>query len=157
MLEDPNAHYRFYFQTLSGHEYYLDIGLVDFNNGFFVNAKPYSRLVQPHIHFVPGFLDGDIDKKDDSDSKMFTPHLRCSALPDLRAQNLVQHTNLSTESFRREYSAHICAIMDELPEGQCLDLDKDNMLKKFFPHAVETVRLNMEERECMRFPKVPYV
>uniref|UniRef100_A0A8H7XST8 Uncharacterized protein n=1 Tax=Psilocybe cubensis TaxID=181762 RepID=A0A8H7XST8_PSICU len=149
----PENHYRFYFTTLSGNEYYIDVGLAALNFGIFVDVKPYSKLVMPHLGIAPCFFEGRDTKF--LDSIMFKSHRHWSALRDPRVHRIAQSVDTSAEYFKTNHSVDLCAIMDEISGGRCKDWEKDLLLRKYLPDATDMFRLNMEEREYMRFPATP--
>lgn len=154
MGQDPNDHYRIYFKTLSGDEYYLDVGMFTFNLCFIVNAKPYRKLGFPNINFVPAHFHGKEFDRTGIDALLFKPRKRHSILRDSRIHDFVCSTEIKDYQGRDQPT--IFAIMDEIAGRKCTDWEKDDTMM-FLANVVHLMRIDMEHREYVNFPKFPHV
>ncbi|KAJ3502101.1 hypothetical protein NLJ89_g9040 [Agrocybe chaxingu] len=157
MGQDPLDHYWIYFTTLNGHEYYLDCGMFTFNFCHMVaDGEKYCRYGLPSLDYVPAFFYNQEMEKVlplDSDKIGWKAKERFSILrnPDL----------IKTLKFPQlEYCSHdehlVRSLMDKIAGRTCTAWEK-KMVMTFLPNTCMILRLNMQNREYMNFPKEPKV
>ena len=152
MGQDPHDHYWIYFITISGEEYFLDCGMLTFNLWMMVDGTPYCKYALPDLSFIPAFFYGEENRRLMPITELtgWKPRERFSILRDSQIPNVLPDS--------MEYSAQgtdvICSLMDRIAGRTCTALEKD-LLMKFVSNAAMTLRLNMQNREYLNFPKEP--
>jgi len=153
MGQDPQDHYWIYFITLSGEEYFLDCGMMTFNLSMLINGSPYCKYALPDLAFVPAFFYGQEYQRmmPITEFTGWKPRERFSVLRDSLIPDLLEPTEYSD----RETEV-ICSLMDKIAGRLCTSLEKE-LLMKFLPNAAMVLRLNMQNREYLKFPKNPEI
>ena len=151
MGQDPHDHYWIYFITLSGEEYFVDCGMMTFNFGVKVDGTPYCKYGLPDLSFVPGFFYGAENRRLMPITELtgWKPRARFSLLRDSQISDILEPTTYS------DYETQVvCSLMDRIAGRPCTALEKD-LLMKFLPNTAMILRLNMQNREYLNFPKNP--
>ncbi|KAF8955956.1 hypothetical protein BDZ97DRAFT_1672536 [Flammula alnicola] len=156
MGQDPTDHYWIYFTTLAGDEYFLDCGMFTFNCCLMVETRPYCRYGMPDMRFSPAFFFGREQEKAMPlmDRLGWKPRKRFSILRESRLADILRSTDF--DYCKCHDIPTIYTIMNEIAERDCSDWEKE-MMMKFLPNACMIVRLNMQNREYLNFPKEPQV
>ena len=154
MGQDPDDHYWIYFTTLAGEEYFLDCGMMTFNFCEMFPAEPYCRFGLPPIEYAPAFFYG---KERAKALPLITrigwkPRQRFSILREKRLAGMLA-------SFEFDYcDCHdiptVNTILDEIAGRECSQEEK-KLTMIFIANACKVLRLNMQNREYLNFPKEP--
>lgn len=152
MGQDPHDHYWIYFITISGEEYFLDCGMLTFNLCMMVNGTPYCKYALPDLSFVPGFFYGEENRRLMPITELtgWKPRERFSMLRDPQIHNALPDFSEYSEAQGTE----LISLMDRIAGRTCTALEKE-LLIKFVHNAAMTLRLNMQNREYLNFPKEP--
>ncbi|KAH9480753.1 hypothetical protein JR316_0007353 [Psilocybe cubensis] len=152
--QDPDDHYRFYFQTLSGSEWYLDLGKYALNSCVLVQAQEYCTGNWGRFKRYDGDVSGmfygkEYEKEGGLDN--FKLRRRFSILRNPRAHDIVQWNDQDADI------ANIMTLIQEIKGGEeCTSWERETMLD-FLPDAVELVHLNVAHRDYLNFPKKPKI
>lgn len=153
MGQDPQDHYWIYFITVSGEEYFLDCGMMTFNMCLMINGDPYCKYGLPDLSFVPAFWYGHENRRLMPTTELTgrKPHKRFSILRDQEISDILE----PTEYFDYDEET-VCDLMDKIANRPCTPLEK-KLLMQFLPNAAKVLRLNMQNREYLNFPKEPQI
>lgn len=154
MGQDPEDHYRIFIKTLSGDEYFLDLGIFTFNFCIVVQASPYCGYGLPDLDFAPAYFYGKEYANTVVDAKMFKPQKWFSVLRDERVHTLVRSPEVEYCECHDKPTLH--AIMDEISGRECSSWEKEIFLK-FLPTSVTIVRSNMKAKGYTKFPMEPQI
>jgi hypothetical protein len=153
MGQDPDNHYWIYFTTLAGEEYFLDCGMMTFNFCEMVQTAPYCL---PTLGYAPAFFYGKERAKALPliNRLGWKPQQRFSILREKRLAGIVAH-------FELDYcDCHdiptVNTILDEIAGRQCSQEEKKQTMI-FIANACRILRLNMQNRDYLIFPKEPQI
>lgn len=159
MGQSSNDHYWIYFTTLSGKEHWLDCNMYNFNFCSMVDAEKCSESTEsfgfPGLRSVPALLFGSGSigglPLPLSGQRLWKPRKRFSILRDSRLKDLVQ-TGADVDHF--EFHDLSNDIMSDILGCECSDLTKQ-IMKEILPEVCQLVRLNVQTRDYLNFPKEP--